>query len=157
MKCFCHHDRDAVAQCSKCGKFLCSECAEVWEPPLCPSCGKSTSSYNKSSAVSSLILTVILFVIGGLFAGHMYSIDNSLGFSLGFGEKLFGIVLFGYVFAAIPSGWRALSGITSKFFLILPVVGWLIYFGIKLGLSFIVGLVMLPVETVKAIRTLKRG
>lgn len=153
MKCFCHHDRDAVAQCSECGKFLCSECAEVWEPPLCPSCGKSISSYNKSSAAASLILTVILFVLGSLFIGYMYSIDSDLSF----GQKLFGILFFGYVIASIPSGWKALSGITSKFFLILPVVGWLFYFGIKLGLSVIVGFVMLPVETVKAIRVLKRG
>lgn len=153
MKCFCHHERDAVSQCSKCGKFLCSECAEVWEPPLCPSCGKSTSSYNKSSAAASLILTVILFVLGSLFIGYMYSIESDLSF----GQKLFGILLFGYSVASIPSGWKTLSGLTSKFFLILPVVGWLFYFGIKLWLSVIVGFVMLPVETVKAIRVLKRS
>ena len=59
--------------------------------------------------------------------------------------------------AALPAGWKALSGLTSKFFLVLPVVGWAFYFGIKIALSAIVGLVMLPVETVKAIRVLKRS
>ena len=59
--------------------------------------------------------------------------------------------------AGLPAGWKALSGITSKFFLVLPVVGWAFYFSIKIGLSAIVGLVMLPVETVKAIRVLKRS
>lgn len=155
MKCFCHHDRDAVAQCSECGKFLCSECAEVWEPPLCPSCGKSISSYNKSSAAASLILTAILFVLGCLFTGYMYFSSDSTFYS--FGEKIFGTVFYGYMIAALPAGWKALSGLTSKFFLVLPVVGWAFYFGIKIALSAIVGLVMLPVETVKAIRTLKRS
>lgn len=155
MKCFCHNDRDAVAQCSKCGKFLCSECAEAWEPPLCPSCGKAISSYNKSSAAASLILTMILFALGSVFTGYAYFSNDSNFYS--FGEKIFGIVFFGYVTASIPSGWRSLSGITSNFFLILPGIGWLFYFAIKLVLSSLVGFVMLPIETVKAIRVLKRG
>ncbi len=155
MKCFYHNDRDAVAQCSECGKFLCSDCAEKWEPPLCPSCGKSISSYNRSSAAASLILTVILLVLGGLFTGFMYFSTDSTFYS--FGEKIFGVVLYSYMIAGFPAGWRKLSGLTSRLFLALPVVGWVFYFGIKIGLSAIVGLVMLPVETVKAIRTLKQG
>lgn len=152
MKCFYHNDRDAVAQCSECGKFLCSECAEAWEPPHCPTCGKSKSSYNKSSAAASLIVTGIFFVFGGILAFAAY---GGTDFSLGL--KLFGILLWGYIFASLPAGWRKLSGLTSRFFLALPIIGWLFYFAIKAFLSFFVGFVVMPMETVKEIRTLKRG
>ena len=152
MKCFYHNDRDAVAQCSECGKFLCSECAAAWEPPHCSTCGKSKSYYNKSSAVASLIVTGVFFVFGAILAVAAYGGSD---FSLGL--KLFGILLWGYIFASLPAGWRKLSGLPSNFFLILPVIGWLFYFAIKAFLSFFVGFVVLPMETVKEIRTLKRG
>lgn len=150
MKCFYHNDRDAVAQCSECGKFLCSECAEGWKPTLCPSCGEAVSSNNKSNSVASLILAVILFIIGAAFAWGMCAADGT--------EPNFGGILFiGYMVAAVPSGWRTLSGLTSKFFLVLPVVGWIFYFGIKLSIASLVGIIALPVEIVKFVRTLKRG
>lgn len=152
MKCFYHNDQDAVAQCSECGKFLCSDCAEKWEPPLCPSCGKSISSYNKSSAAAELILTGIFFALGIVLACFTYG-----GSDYNLVLELFGILLIGYIFASLPAGWRKLSGITSGFFLILPIIGWLIYFFIKAFLSFFVGAVVMPMETVKAIRVLKRG
>lgn len=152
MKCFYHNDRDAVAQCTECGKFLCSECAEVWEPPHCPSCGKAKSSYNKSSAAASLIVTGIFFALGAVLAGFSY-----IGYDYSLGLKLFGILLFGYIFASLPAGWRKLSNLTSKFFLALPIIGWLFYFAIKAFLSFFVGCVVMPIETAKDIRALKRG
>lgn len=150
MKCFYHNDRDAVAQCSECGKFLCSECAEAWEPPHCPSCGKAKLSYNKSSAAASLILAVILFLITAAF---VWGVNASDGYELNIAQILF----IGYMVAAIPSGWRILSGLTSKFFLILPGIGWLFYFAVKLWLAALAGIVALPVDIVKFIRTIKQG
>ena len=38
MNCFNHTQEPAVAQCSDCGKGLCSECAERYQPILCTPC-----------------------------------------------------------------------------------------------------------------------
>lgn len=44
MVCVNHRDREAVAQCSGCGAYICAECAQKSEPlksvcgTLCPSC-----------------------------------------------------------------------------------------------------------------------
>ena len=38
MKCYYHHDRDAVATCTRCGKGLCAECADLFDPCLCIDC-----------------------------------------------------------------------------------------------------------------------
>lgn len=43
-------------------------------------------------------------------------------------------------------GWRALSRITPNIFLIMPVVGWLIYYGIKGVLAIMIGCFIAPFQ-----------
>lgn len=38
MKCYNHSERDAVAMCNVCGKFLCKECADKHNPIMCDDC-----------------------------------------------------------------------------------------------------------------------
>lgn len=47
MKCFYHQDRDAVAQCVDCGKFLCKECADAYSPCLCEDCASKRKADNQ--------------------------------------------------------------------------------------------------------------
>lgn len=54
--------------------------------------------------------------------------------------------------AGTPCGWRALSSIQPRMFLFLPIIGWLIYFGIKLFLSYWIGSIAMPMQIVKAFR-----
>lgn len=48
-------------------------------------------------------------------------------------------------------GWKALNKIQPDVFLIMPVVGWLIFFLVKLILSFIIGIFVMPFVIAKKI------
>ncbi|MEO9483627.1 MAG: hypothetical protein ABJG47_09290 [Ekhidna sp.] len=61
-----------------------------------------------------------------------------------------------YVYSGLVAGWLTLSKITPRIFLILPLIGWVFYFAIKLTLSMWIGVVMLPVRTFGNVRTLLR-
>lgn len=50
--------------------------------------------------------------------------------------------IFSFIF--VYWGWKALNMITPNVFLIMPIVGWLIYFGVKLVASLFVGLFIGP-------------
>lgn len=154
MKCFYHNDRDATAQCSECGKLLCSECAEEWTPALCPDCGKAASKKIKSRARGVIAAAVILGAIGFLTA--FCSLGDKSLFDVNFFQRLGYSLLSGYCFAGLIFGWLALNRLTADMFLFLSVVGWLIYFLIKLFLSFFVGLFALPYYVIKEIRQIRR-
>ena len=59
-----------------------------------------------------------------------------------------------YVFSGIIPGWKTLTRIMPSVFLFLPIIGWVLYFIVKFALSVVVGLVMLPVRTVRNIARL---
>lgn len=142
MKCYYHPDRDAVAQCVECHKGLCNECAHKWEPPHCDGCGVSLKDVAKHRLTIIKVFGIagiVAGIFGAVMAGGIGNVSTALVY-------LIFIPLFAYETAAIPAGWWKLNMITSKFFLILPIVGWLIYFGIKFTLASIVGLFVLPFE-----------
>jgi len=39
MSCYHHPDREEAARCSACGRPLCRECSDLYDPPLCGACG----------------------------------------------------------------------------------------------------------------------
>lgn len=106
----------------------------------------------KSRIITELLLTfglgillAVLFV-GWINAGHSYPlVHNILTYTL-----------FIYIFSGIVPGWQTLTRITPAVFLFLPIIGWVLYFIVKLILSIFVGLVMLPIRTVRNIRQLVR-
>ncbi|SNR14464.1 conserved membrane protein of unknown function [Tenacibaculum jejuense] len=59
-----------------------------------------------------------------------------------------------YIGAALVAGWKALNSITPRIFLVLPVIGWVIYFILKLFLSSIIGVFILPIRLIQRIRQL---
>ena len=62
--CFNHTQEPAVAQCSDCGKGLCSECAERYQPILCTPCFQKRKRSEIWRSIFSLLFLIALFVIG---------------------------------------------------------------------------------------------
>lgn len=44
-----------------------------------------------------------------------------------------------YMGFSLVAGWKLLDGFTSKFFLFLPIIGWVIYAFIKFALALMIG------------------
>lgn len=152
MKCFNHTNIDAVATCVDCGKSLCKTCASKYEPILCDECAQTrTNNYNesqhayKNSMKGSIAVSIILFIVGFIIPIAAYG-EFNIGSSLGMA----------YCLAGFPYGWRALNKITPDIFLFLPLVGWLIYFGIKAFLAIIVGWIAMPIQIIRKIIEIKK-
>ena len=117
MNCFYHKEKVATCVCNGCGKGLCSECANVVSPPLCGPCIAECASISKKEMVKSVVFGVIAAVICCIL------LESSRGI----------------FFFCVPFGWYALNRITPNIFLVLPLVGWVVYFVIKFMLSALIG------------------
>ncbi|MGK0270625.1 MAG: hypothetical protein ACI88H_001272 [Cocleimonas sp.] len=102
MKCFNHHQQDAVGVCKSCLKGVCRECATDIGGGLacfdeCTIVARSTIELVKNTVASQKD-----FKKGGAYLGPLFFIIMGLGF-IGFGlyEKNFGTfgLLFGSLFA----------------------------------------------------------
>ncbi|MBQ3554544.1 MAG: hypothetical protein IJA08_07660 [Clostridia bacterium] len=130
MNCFYHEERNASALCQVCGKGLCSDCATVISIPICKEC-LSEHIYGEKSKMLKCIV---------------------VGLILGIGCSIIMKNLSGLLFAWVPFGWMALSAITPKVFLVMPIVGWIAYFAIKFVLAFLIGWVALPIKLYRWMR-----
>lgn len=96
MKCFYHPELDAVAQCEKCSKGLCNDCATKYNRPICESCAKkelrAKLSYYRMPLIVCAVLFAVVFIICSQQDLQMYqTISYSLGIiSLYVGWKVFG-------------------------------------------------------------------
>lgn len=117
-------DTYSVNKCSICGRQLTMKEDESFNPPTCMKCAKEQADKCKKEMIISIVISVVLMIVGIVFTKH------PLGFLL----------------AGIPYGWAWLTKITPSVFLWMPIVGWVIYFFVKLFLSYIVGIVALPVK-----------
>ncbi len=148
-----HDDKAAVAQCAVCGVGLCKECAEKYEPIVCEKCA---SQVKKDETKSLSRLFIYICVVFGAFAvlGVVTTIMSffTLDF-LGGLEGLLGCLFLGWEFAGIPSGWRAVSKLKLEFFLALPILGWVLFFALKVMLAAFVGLIAMPIDVVKYIKS----
>lgn len=153
MKCYYHPNRDAVAQCVECNRGLCSECAHKWEPPLCKGCGSELREYAKKE-LGKIKIGFIGGLICGLLGGIAIWYENNINFVSELISLIFTTVMCAYSFAGLSIGWKkmneAFSKINFKFFLILPILGWIIYFCVvymlKFMLAYIIGWFVLPKE-----------
>ena len=149
MKCINHPDRDAVANCQTCGKGLCQECAELIKPiPQCVPCFKNDLSAEKQEIIATLVKSslpgIILMVLSivGMFAG-------------GEGINVMSIIIAPLFFLGIGFGWKALNRLTPNIFLFLPFIGWVIYFGLKIWLAWMIGIFVCPFMIYKSIKRMK--
>ncbi|MEH6988698.1 hypothetical protein [Cytobacillus firmus] len=140
MKCHKHYEMDAVSQCTDCGKALCPSCSEKFTFPICDSCNLSRIKGDRGLLVKNSVIMAVFFVIG-------FSLSE---------EGFFMALLAGYFFAGVPWGWSTLNKITPSIFLSMPLVGWLIYFGIKFALSLMIGMFVTPFKIYQIIKELKQ-
>ncbi|MDR2918779.1 MAG: hypothetical protein LBV72_05390 [Tannerella sp.] len=151
MNCHNHIDQVAVAQCPDCSKGLCAECASVYSISICKVCNRKRINAEKSEIIKELLLT---FGVGILLAVPFARWTNEgLSFHLIYSIISYAIPI--YVFSGIVPGWITLTRITPTVFLFLPIIGWILYFIIKLCLSICIGLFMLPIRTIRNIFRLK--
>lgn len=148
MNCYNHPSQAAVAQCSDCGKGLCSGCAAAYSAPICNSCNKSRISNERIRIIKEILFTIV-FGVALAYLNGKYIFFKDSSFSLRTTVEYY--IIFTYIFAGIVAGWKTLTNITPRMFLVLPIIGWLLYFVLKLFLSFWVGLIMFPVRMVRNI------
>jgi hypothetical protein len=132
MNCFNHANDAAVATCADCGKGLCKECASLYTFPICNECNSNRVKADKKLIMTKYVPSAIGFIVGMLFMTSMP------------GNSLFSSLSIGYIFAAIPWGWKIISFIQPKMFLFLSFLGWVIYALIKATLAGFVGVVAMP-------------
>ncbi len=122
----------SVNSCSSCGRRLTVEEYPLFTPPLCMHCAENYISEIKSEMIKSILLSIVFMVAGIFLIGNLY----------------------GVLLAGIPYGWALLNKLTSGCFMWLPIIGWLIYFLVKLVLSYFIGLIALPIKLIQWISKL---
>lgn len=143
MLCYYHSDRHAVGQCMDCGKYLCKECTDFWTIPLCDNCNHHRLELQKKSTYKQLLIMAFLACLGILFSLTIQPIN------------LFASLSCAYAFAGIYAGWLILDKITPNIFLLLPIIGWIFYFVIKISIASIIGWFVLPFKLNKLYRAYK--
>ena len=147
MNCYNHTDRPAVAQCSNCGKFLCKECSMNRNPILCDDCiatlqqaqqeQQQQNAYHKEMSEKHLFTIAVVFFVLNFLVYFMGMIaNNNLSFT-----GLLSLVISSFLWAGVPYGWAKLNTLKEalNFILFLPILGWIIYFGIKVTASYCIG------------------
>ena len=157
MKCFYHPTEDAVAQCVKCMKGLCKECATVYDPPCCPSCAaREEKEFHESIQRTAenmkfiervefwddLKEYILVLVISGVLALITYNICN-YAYS---GVSSIKSVIYTLFAICVPFGIMALhKGRGGAILLCIPILGWLLY----LPLAILIGIFSLIISTIK--------
>ncbi|ADV50575.1 hypothetical protein Celal_3309 [Cellulophaga algicola DSM 14237] len=154
MNCFNHHELIAVGVCQDCQKGLCSVCASKYSIPICSQCNTGRKGSEKSKIYKELFMTFGFSIIATFFIMKNFVNSTSPEMQMGTLEQILMAIMLIYGFSSLIAGWKTLTGITPSVFLFLPIIGWLIYFGIKLWLSSMIGVFMLPIRTFKNVRRL---
>jgi hypothetical protein len=144
MNCFNHPEEAAVASCIDCGKGLCKSCASLYDGFICSECNLKRVKSDKGKNLRVYLPSIILFILGFVFG-------FSMGVNIRFVDGVWMGFVLGWVFGGIPWGWDTITFIQPRIFLILPIVGWILYLCLKLFLSIFIGCVALPIGVVVVI------
>jgi hypothetical protein len=97
-------------------------------------CAKRISARIKGEMLRNILISLVLMAVGVLLFRHPL----------------------GALPAGIPYGWAMLTGLTAAPFQRIPWAGTAVWFLVKLLVSFLVGVVALPVKLVGWITQLRR-
>ena len=148
MKCYNHINSDAVATCTDCSKGLCKSCADKFATPICDTCGLQRVNNDKRRLYNEFIWMLGVVVVS------VFLIFNFPEFWQITEPQLLETVAFLYGGVSIVGGWYTLSKFTSKYFLFLPIIGWIIYFILKLYFSALIGPFVTPFRLYRNTRRL---
>ena len=135
MNCFYHIEREATAQCQSCGRGLCYECSTYLNQPFCIDCVREYAVEQKKQMIMCILL--------GLTIGIIFSIWMESAAYL-----MFGWIPFGYTF---------LNKITPNLFIVMPLVGWVIYFVVKILIAYFIGWLALPIKMYQWIKIINNA
>lgn len=143
MKCYRHPDRDAVGTCEDCGRGLCQECISYYSMPICTECNLKRFHLEKQGIYKEFLLTAVFAILGIVLA-----------FS-GNPQGIIDVITVIWATAGVYPGWRMLTRITPNVFLVLPIIGWVLYFIIKLFIAIFIGWACLVIRLVRNVRRLR--
>ncbi len=84
----------------------------------------------KSQIRTDMVISVLCFA-----AGIVFGIYNMDGTGI---ETILGVIVSGTMLGGLRYGWNLLTFLTPNIFLFMPLIGWVIYFLVKLILSLII-------------------
>ena len=151
-------DTPAVGFCTTCGRGLCKPCTDAYEPLTCHSCfakAHAAERVDLSRQYKKLILWSVALGLMRLWIGCSAVAYSRAPHPRGTipppPTPFFMPLILAWLFAGIPWGWNILSKVTSRFFLILPVIGWLLYFVYTVSASVMIGWIVMPFKLRKVI------
>lgn len=109
MDCYYHISEPAVAQCKKCGLFLCAYCAFTSSDGICKDCVAFEKKRERQSLIKCWIWTIILFVILWTLFYHVFNDSAELAGTVEERRTLLVTGMFSVIYASIPFGWRRLN------------------------------------------------
>lgn len=136
-----------------CGRGLCDECVDAFDMPICPACNLKRIRGEKFAIQKELVLTLGVGLLG-MYLFHNMGIIPPEGIGTPVQDALLQLTFF-YMFCSIVPGWKTLSALTPRVFLFLPLIGWVIYFVLKLWLALVIGPIMLPIRAYRSIKRYK--
>jgi len=154
MNCFNHSNIVAVGICNDCKTGLCLTCASKYTIHICSRCNIRRAKREKSKILNELILTFFAGLIFVAFSIVTPTNEDEIHGTKWFLIRTIATLILFYGGASIVSGWKALNSFTSQFFLFLPIVGWVIYFFVKVLSAASIGWIMLPLRCAKNFKRL---
>lgn len=144
MNCYNHPTQTAVVQCADCGKGLCAQCANNYTMSICNACNSQRIKKEKWNIVKSWMFTFVFGIIAMVLLGaFLFTPGGEYKFSY------FGYPMLLWISFGLFPGWQALNRITPNIFLVLPILGWILYFVVKFLLAIAIGWIILPFKLIK--------
>ena len=152
--CYYHQDEPAVAQCAKCGKYICRDCFDAYGvdsgeyagQALCYDCTQQLVAenvailkQNKSSITTTFIFTIIGMIFGAIVGG-MIGAEEGGGYIAGgiFLGAMIGGCLWTFIKGFFARMWGAIKGAHDGSFMSVVIgifVGAIVGFVIEAALS----------------------
>ena len=139
MKCYNHPENDAVATCANCQKWLCHECASIYQEPVCVPCNQKRINYERQNILKDFWIMLVLGI------GLTYLWVSMFSERLSHGIDVMFVIVYFYIFFSVYNWWKFLNKITPEMFLFMSIIGWIIYFAIKFCLSLFVWVFVTPI------------
>ena len=145
VSCFFHQNKENVAQCPQCGKYLCRECGSLTKGGLCYACSKQIHDNAKKELIFTItasIFAIICFIVGIILITSNGTDSNTywVGFAL-------------FAVGGFVPAWRLLGKIADRLFgdryyagLVLVAV-----LAFKFAFSMILGCFMFIIYTIKSV------